>query len=68
MATTAPVVSQADQAATERAEAAAREAALHLHESHQRRDLVDERTVETRRLNRENHFAELIRRALGSGA
>jgi hypothetical protein len=49
-----------------RAQAAAQRAALDLHAARQRRDKINELAEEIRRLNRENGFSELIRRALGS--
>lgn len=67
MSTRAPLVSLADRAETERAEEAAREAAVHLHESRARRKVVDQRTGETREVNKENGFARLIREAFGGG-
>lgn len=53
--------------ATLRAEAAARAAGLRLQESRDRRGTVDEQASTVRRLVSENHFADMIRNALGSG-
>jgi hypothetical protein len=50
----------------ERAEAAARVAALDLYAARQRRDKIDELADEIKRLNRENGFSELVRRAFRS--
>jgi hypothetical protein len=50
----------------DRAEQAARIAALHLQEARDRRQDVDDRVTRIASLNRENGFAELIRNAFGS--
>jgi hypothetical protein len=52
-------------AETRRAERAAEDAALHLQESRSRRYTVDARARQVVLLTEENHFAELIRDALG---
>jgi hypothetical protein len=49
-----------------RAEAAARLAALDLHAARERREKIAELADEIKRLNRENGFSDLIRKALGS--
>jgi hypothetical protein len=52
--------------ATVRATAAARAAAVRLQESRDRRETVDQQASTVRRLVSENHFADMIRQALGS--
>lgn len=66
-ATTAPPPA-APSEGTHRAEEAAREAAVHLHETRLRRPEVVQQASEIRRVNRENGFAELIREAFGRNA
>jgi hypothetical protein len=50
----------------DRAEAAAKLAALDLHAARERREKIDALANEIGRLNRENGFAEMIRNAFGS--
>jgi hypothetical protein len=59
----APVVTTED---IQRAEQAARLAALHLQAARDRRREVDRRAETLARLNKTNGFAELIRNAFGS--
>lgn len=53
---------------TRRAQAAARDAAVHLHESRERRPEVTEKAKTITRMNEENGFTQLIRQALGRNA
>jgi len=64
--TTAPPAATSDE--TNRAVAAAREAAAHLHETRLRRPEVDAQARVIRRVNSDNGFAELIREAFGRNA
>lgn len=50
----------------QRAEQAARVAALHLQTARDRREIVDEKADRLATFNRENGFSELIRNAFGS--
>ena len=49
-----------------KAEAAAKLAALDLHAARERREKIDILADEIKRLNRENGFSEIVRRAFGS--
>jgi hypothetical protein len=60
------IVTPSDE--TRRAQEAAKEAALHLHESQQRRAEVARTVRIVAEVNRENGFARLIREALGRNA
>ena len=65
MPTDTPTVTISEE--TRRAQEAAKEAAVHLHESRARRSEVDAQARVIKSLSRDNHFGETIRRALGSG-